>query len=76
MTKWATEENQKFTPLTGKITYQGKDTQYISILKDEGETLNGVKMEVGKSYPLNNGDIIETPTKPICSDDLKWSFSE
>ena len=66
--------NSSFTPLTGKITYTGADTQTIEMLKDDGSTLNGVKMEVGKSYTLTHGDIIDTPTKPIGADDLKWKF--
>ncbi|MBL4753741.1 MAG: hypothetical protein JKY52_09150 [Flavobacteriales bacterium] len=69
-------DDQKFTPLTGKITYTGADTQHISLLRDEGETLNGVKMEVGKTYPLNHGDIIETKGRVIGADNLKWSFRD
>ena len=76
MSDWVDGKDSQFTPLTGKVTYRGEKTQCISVHEDDYATLNGVKMFKGQSYRLNNGDIIETKTSPLTTEDTKWRFEK
>jgi hypothetical protein len=56
----------------GKLSYSGSAGHEITV-DNEGCTLNGEPMEVGKKYYLYDRDVIAGPWCPgITEDDLIW----
>lgn len=74
MSEWKSDADEKFTILSGCITYSGAGEK-IAVVSTGNYSINGVKMIHCREYILRDGDILKDEDfTGIQAKDLKWNF--